>query len=78
MEQASGGALAWLDNLTTSVVNLSGAVGAVKANLKGPSTSDETEAARASRVQSAATSLPVIWILGGLCVLGVAVLVLRK
>jgi hypothetical protein len=74
----SGGALSWLDSLTSSVVNLSGAVGTIKANLKGPSTSDETEAARVARIQSAATSLPVIWIIGGLCVLGVAVLALRK
>jgi hypothetical protein len=74
----SGGAMSWLDSVTTSVVNLSGAVGTIKANLKGPSTSDETEAARVARIQSAATSLPVIWIIGGLCVVGVLVLAMRK
>ena len=71
----SGGALSWLDSITSSVVQLSAAAGAVKANLKGPSTSDQTAAEAAARVQSAATSLPVIWILGGLCVLGVVLLV---
>lgn len=81
MQQANsgGGVLGFLDGLLSTAVNASAAVSQVKANLKGPATSDQSEVAPISSLQSAAARIPTVWLVGGgLAVVVVLALVLRK
>lgn len=80
MQQASGGGvLGFLDGLINTAVQASAAVGTVKANLKGPATSDQSEVGELSSLQSAAGSIPTLWLVGGgLAVVVVVALLLRK
>jgi hypothetical protein len=75
----SGGALGWLDRVSATFVNLSGAAATVKANLAAAKTSDKTPVAANSPVQfSNALGLPVVWIIGGVLVLGAGAFLLSR
>lgn len=81
MEQSAqnGGVLGFLDGLVKTAVTASVAVAQVKSNLKGPSTADQTEVGGVSRLQTAAGSIPTLWlVLGGLGVVVVAAMLLRR
>jgi hypothetical protein len=73
-----GGALSFLDGLTEGIIKTSAAVGTVKANLKGPSTSDQTPAEGVSSLQSAPFGIPTLWLVGGLVLVAGVVLFLRR
>lgn len=84
-EESTSGALSWLDGLGSAFADFSNAavstaenVAAVKATLKGPSSGDQTPVGAVSRLQSAVSSVPVLWIGGGLVLVVVAVLLLRR
>ena len=79
MDQPQGGVLGFLDGLVKTAVTASVGVAAVKANLKGPSTSDQSAIAATTRQQQAASAIPTLWlVLGGLGVVIVGALLLRK
>jgi hypothetical protein len=78
MQQAQGGALGFLDSISSTLLNVSAAAGQIRANLKGPKTADQTAVEAAARIQAGSSSIPMLWIVGGLGLVVVAVLVLRK
>lgn len=80
MQQATGGGvLGFLDGLVQTAVQASAGVAAVRANLKGPSTSDQSEVAEVSLLQSAPGNIPTVWLIGGgLAAVVVIALLLRK
>lgn len=77
MEQ-QGGVLGFLDGLVNTAVNASVSAAQIKANLKGPSTSDQTKVGAVSGVQAAGFSIPTLWIVGGVGLVVLAVVLLRR
>jgi MYXO-CTERM domain-containing protein len=79
MAEAQGGVLGFLDGLVNTAANTAVQVANIKANLKGPSTSDKTPVNGTSSLQSARSGIPTLWIVGGLGVLVLgAFLLLRR
>ncbi len=85
MSKINGGALGFLDGLNSAVVNFSAAaastaanVAAAKDTLKGPQTQDKNGAPAVSTVQTAVAGIPVFWIVGGLAIVVVVALLLRR
>ena len=74
----SGGALGWLDRLGGSLVNLSGGYATVKANLSAAKTSDKTPVPANTPVQVSSSSVPTLWIVGGVLVLGAVAFFLSR
>ncbi len=60
------------------MLGLSNTALAVKANLKAAKTSDKTAVAANSPVQFSVAGIPVLWIVGGLLVIGVGAFLLRR